>query len=244
VLRYGLDEGADVRAVDVQALPGGRMQFVARRRTGQPRSRPLPDLQVTLNLAGVHNVRNALAAIGVAMELEVPDDAVVRALGSFSGVGRRFESHGDLPCRDGAGRFTLIDDYGHHPVEMAAVHDAARGAFPGRRLLLAFQPHRYSRTRDCFDDFVRVLASFDAVLLTEVYPAGEAPIAGADGRVLSAAVARAAAAGAPPIFVPEVSALAPAIVAAAAADDVVITMGAGNIAGVPKAVKTLCGVAA
>ena len=244
LLTYGLGEGADVRAVDVVALPGGRMQFIARRRSGpgvQPRSVPLPDLPITLNLAGEHNVRNALAAIGVAMELGLPDGAVQRALKEFAGVGRRFEQHGEFVCREssgnGGGRFTLIDDYGHHPVEMAAVLSAARGAFPGRRLLLAFQPHRYSRTRDCFDDFVRVLRGFDAVLLTEVYPAGETPIAGADGRSLAAAVK--AAGHAEPLYVPDVHALAQAIVATAHPGDVVVTMGAGSIGQVPRAVREL-----
>ena len=249
LLTYGLGEGADVRAVDVVALPGGRMQFIARRRFGpggQPRSVPLPDLPITLNLAGEHNVRNALAAIGVAMELGLPDGAVQRALKKFAGVGRRFEQHGEFVCREssgnGGGRFTLIDDYGHHPVEMAAVLSAARGAFPGRRLLLVFQPHRYSRTRDCFDDFVRVLGGFDAVLLTEVYPAGEAPIAGADGRSLAAAMK--AAGHAEPLFVPDVHALAQAIVATAHPGDVVITMGAGSIGQVPRAVRELAGATA
>jgi len=180
VTTYGLDEGADLRAVQVQALEGGRMQFVAQRSGA-------PDLPLTLNLAGVHNVRNALAALAVASELELPDAAVQRALAGFAGVGRRFERHGEMPARDG-GRFTLVDDYGHHPVELAAVLAAARGAFPGRRLVLAFQPHRYTRTRDCFGDFVAVLQRFDAVLLTEVYAAGEAAIAGADGRALAHAL--------------------------------------------------------
>jgi UDP-N-acetylmuramate--alanine ligase len=243
LLTYGLNEGNDVRAVGVRALPGGRMRFSAQRRTGQPRSRPLPDLDITLNLAGEHNVRNALAAIGVAVELGLDDAAVVRALEKFQGVGRRFERHGDFPCRDGEGLFTLVDDYGHHPVEMAAVHAAARGAFPGRRLVLAFQPHRYSRTRDCFDDFVRVLSGFDAVLLTEVYPAGEAPITGADGRALCAAVREAGRVD-PLLFVADVNALPPAITATAKPGDVVITMGAGSIGAVPRAVRELCGVPA
>jgi len=246
LLTYGLDDDADVRAVNVVALPGGQMQFIALRRTGQPRSRLLPDLPITLNLAGEHNVRNALAAIGVAMELGLADDAVQRALQQFAGVGRRFERHGEFTCREasgnGGGHFTLVDDYGHHPVEMAAVLSAARGAFPGRRLLLAFQPHRYSRTRDCFDDFVRVLGGFDAVLLTEVYPAGEAPIAGADGRALAAAMK--AAGSAEPLFVPDVHALAQAIAATAHPGDVVITMGAGSIGQVPRAVRELAGATA
>ena len=219
VTTYGMAEGADLRALDVQALPGGQMRFVAR-------EEGRPDLPITLNLAGEHNVRNALAAIAVARELEVPDAPVARALAAFQGVGRRFQRWGDLLLSDG-GRASLIDDYGHHPVEMAAVLNAARGAFPGRRLLLAFQPHRYTRTRDCFADFVVVLSKFDAVLLTEVYPAGEAPIAGADGRTLAAAVPNAQ-------FVDGIAMLPDAIRHAARDSDVVITMGAGSIGGVPR----------
>ncbi|MDO9074518.1 MAG: UDP-N-acetylmuramate--L-alanine ligase [Rubrivivax sp.] len=222
VTTYGLDEGADLRAVDVMALAGGQMRFTAR-------EQGLPDLPVTLNLAGVHNVRNALAAIAVARELELPDEPIASALAKFQGVGRRFQRHGELavPAAQGGGSCTLVDDYGHHPAEMAAVLAAARGAFPGRRLLLAFQPHRYTRTRDCFDAFVAVLQGFDAVLLTEVYAAGEAPIARADGRTLAAAVRGAE-------FVPDVQALPAAITAALRAGDVVITMGAGSIGGVPR----------
>jgi UDP-N-acetylmuramate--alanine ligase len=231
VTTYGLDEGADLRALDVQALAGGRMAFVVRRRGAA-------DLPLTLNLAGVHNVRNALAALAVAQELALPDAAVQRALAGFAGVGRRFERHGELPARDG-GRFTLIDDYGHHPVEMAAVLAAARGAFAGRRLVLAFQPHRYTRTRDCLGDFVAVLQGFDAVLLTEVYAAGEAPIAGADGLALAQAL-RAAGRG-DVVFVGDVAALPQAIAAAARAGDVVITMGAGSIGAVPGLLRQMAG---
>ena len=231
VTTYGLDEGADLRALDVQALDGGRMRFVVRRRGAA-------DLELTLNLAGVHNVRNALAALAVAQELELPDAAVQRALAAFAGVGRRFERHGELPARDG-GRYTLVDDYGHHPVEMAAVLAAARGAFPGRRLVLAFQPHRYTRTRDCLGDFVAVLQGFDAVLLTEVYAAGEAPIAGADGAALARALR--AAGRDDVVFVGDVAALPQAIAAAARAGDVVITMGAGSIGAVPARLRQTAG---
>ncbi|MCW5634794.1 MAG: UDP-N-acetylmuramate--L-alanine ligase [Rubrivivax sp.] len=227
---YGLDEGADLRAVDVQAVPGGQMRFTARRRGA-------PDLALVLNLAGEHNVRNALAALGVAMELGVADEAVARALAGFAGVGRRFQRFGPLKSRDG-GRFTLIDDYGHHPVEMAAVLQAARGAFPGQRLVLAFQPHRYTRTRDCLAGFVDVLARFDVLLLTEVYAAGEAPIAGADGRALAAAVVAAQGAAAL-TFVADVQVLPQAIVDIARDGDVVITMGAGSIGQVPARVQEL-----
>ncbi|HSQ71905.1 MAG TPA: UDP-N-acetylmuramate--L-alanine ligase [Rubrivivax sp.] len=223
VMTYGLDEGADLRAVQVQALAGGRMQVRVQRRGA-------PDLALTLNLAGVHNVRNALAALAVASELELPAAAVQRALAGFAGVGRRFERHGEVPARDG-GTFTLVDDYGHHPVEMAAVLAAARGAFPGRRLVLAFQPHRYTRTRDCFADFVAVLQRFDVVLLTEVYAAGEAPIPGADGCALAQALRAAGCAGL--VFVDDVAALPEAIRATACGGDVVITLGAGSIGGVP-----------
>ena len=222
VVTYGLGEDVQVRAVDVQALPGGQMRFTAQRRNGTR----MPDLAITLNLPGVHNVLNALAAIAVALELELPDGPTVKALAGFTGVGRRFQRWGELKARAG-GAFTLIDDYGHHPAEMAAVLNAARGAFPGRRLLLAFQPHRYTRTRDCFADFVAVLSKFDAVLLTEVYPAGEAPIAGADGRTLAAAVGQAT-------FVDGIAQLPDAVRAAARDGDVVITMGAGSIGGVPR----------
>ena len=219
VVRYGFAAGNDVRAVDVQALAGGQMRFTVQRARMTDRA----DLQVTLNLPGAHNVLNALAAIAVATELELPDAPIAAALEKFSGVGRRFQRYGELPAANG-GLFTLIDDYGHHPVEMAAVIAAARGAFPGRRLVLAFQPHRFTRTRDCFADFVRVLGTADAALLTEVYSAGEVPIAGADGAALAAA------AGAQ--FVATVAALPPAIAAAARDGDVVIVMGAGSIAGV------------
>jgi UDP-N-acetylmuramate--alanine ligase len=193
----------------------------------------LPDLPITLNLPGEHNVRNALAAIAVATELELPDEPIVRALAAFSGVGRRFQRWGDWPAQ-GGGVFTLIDDYGHHPVEMQAVLAAARGAFPGRRLVLAFQPHRYTRTRDCFEDFVKVMGQADAVLLTEVYSAGEAPIVAADGRALVRALRIAGRAD--PLFVEDVNELAGEILNFARGGDVVIAMGAGSIGGVPQKV--------
>ena len=230
VVGYGLAEGAAVRAVDVQALPGGRMRFTAQRAG-------LADLSVELSLAGEHNVRNALAAIAVAAELEVPDAAVQRALAGFAGVGRRFQRWGEIATADG-GACTLIDDYGHHPVEMAAVLAAARGAFPGRRLVLAFQPHRYTRTRDCFADFVRVLGQAGAVWLTEVYPAGEAAIAGADGRSLAQALQ---AAGTPVQFVERMAELAPMLAAQLRGGDVLIGMGAGSIAQLAPALKTIAG---
>jgi UDP-N-acetylmuramate--alanine ligase len=235
VITYGTGEDVQVRAVDVRALPGGQMAFTCQRRNGTR----MPDFDVVLNLPGEHNVRNALAAIAVATELELPDAAIQRALAGFTGVGRRFQRYGDLPVEadKGGGAFTLIDDYGHHPVEMAAVIAAARGAFPGRRLVLAFQPHRYTRTRDCFEDFVKVMGQADSVLLTEVYAAGESPIVAADGRSLARALR--VAGKVDPVFVDEVGELAAAIVDHARDGDVVISMGAGSIAAVPARVAEM-----
>jgi UDP-N-acetylmuramate--alanine ligase len=240
VVTYGLDEGAMIRAVDVQALPGGQMRFVAQRRNGSA----MPELHITLNLPGEHNVRNALAALAVTTELELPDAPVVRALANFSGVGRRFQRYGELPvpAAQGGGAFTLIDDYGHHPVEMAAVLAAARGAFPGRRLVLAFQPHRYTRTRDCFEDFVKVMGTADAVLLTEVYAAGEAPIVAADGRALARALR--VAGKVDPIFADSVDELGTTIVEQVRGGDVVIAMGAGSIGTVAPRLSEMLGLAA
>ncbi len=222
VLTYGSDEGAQLRAVDVQALAGGQMAFTAQ----QPGH---ADLAVRLNLAGLHNVRNALAAIAVAREVELPDAPIAAALAAFAGVGRRFQRHGELLTADG-GRALLIDDYGHHPVEMAAVLAAARGAFPGRRLVLAFQPHRYTRTRDCFAEFAQVLQGFDRVLLAEVYAAGEAPLPGINSRTLAAAVPQA-------LCVGEVAALPAALHALLRGGDVLITMGAGSIGALPQQLR-------
>ena len=224
VTTYGFGEDAQVRAVDVRA-DGAQMRFVARRRNGIT----LPDLPITLNLAGRHNVLNALAAIAIGVELGIDDAAVQKALAEFKGVGRRFQRYGDWPVADG-GSFTLIDDYGHHPVEMAATLAAARAAFPGRRLVLAFQPHRYTRTRDCFEDFVQVLGGADSVLLTEVYAAGEEPIKAADARTLARALRLAG--RVEPLFVPEVAELPDAIITHARGGDVVVCMGAGSIGGV------------
>lgn len=232
IIRYGLGDDAQVRAVDVRAVEG-RMEFTVLRQFGLNGNGHYPPIDIVLNLPGLHNVRNALAAIAIATELEVPDDAIRTALAGFNGVGRRFQRYGEieLPKGSGGGRATLIDDYGHHPVEMAATLDAARGAFPGRRLVLAFQPHRYTRTRDCFEDFARVLSGVDALVLTEVYAAGEAPIVAADGRALARAVR--VAGKVEPVFVDDVAALPDAILAVARDGDVVITMGAGSIGGVP-----------
>jgi len=236
VTTYGLADGAQIRAVDVEAA-AGKMRFRVVRKIGfNGHAQAAPDLRITLNLPGVHNVQNALAAIAVGMEIGAPDAAIVKALAEFRGVGRRFQRYGDVDLGRG-GSFTLIDDYGHHPVEMAATIAAARGAFPGRRLVLAFQPHRYTRTRDCFEDFVKVLSSVDALLLTEVYPAGEAPIVAADGRALVRAVR--VAGKVEPVFIEHVHELGEAILTSAQPGDVVITMGAGSIGGVPASVASM-----
>nr|WP_297356437.1 UDP-N-acetylmuramate--L-alanine ligase [uncultured Caldimonas sp.] len=231
VITYGFGEDAQVRAVDVEARDG-QMHFTCRRRNGVA----MPDMRVTLNLPGEHNVLNALAVIAVATELELPDAPVQKALAEFKGVGRRFQRYGDLPSTDG-GHFTLIDDYGHHPVEMAATLAAARGAFPGRRLVLAFQPHRYTRTRDCFEDFVKVIGTADSVLLADVYAAGEPPIVAADGRSLARALR--VAGKVDPVFVDDIAAMPQAIADHARSGDVVIAMGAGSIGGVPAQVVDL-----
>ena len=224
VTSYGMNEGAQIRAVNVRAA-NGQMQFTVQRRTDAG----LPDLDVVLNLPGEHNVLNALSAIGVAMALGIDDAALLRALQGFKGVGRRFQRYGQAHLADG-GEFTVIDDYGHHPVEMAATIAAARGAFPGRRLVLAFQPHRYSRTRDCFEDFVKVIGSADAALLAEVYAAGEAPIVAADGRALARAVR--VAGKVEPVFVEQIADMPQAIADHAKDGDVLLCMGAGSIGAV------------
>jgi UDP-N-acetylmuramate--alanine ligase len=220
-LTYGLGEEAALRAVDV-VHAAGRMRFIAR-------SAGAADLAVDLNLAGVHNVLNALAAIAIGREVGVADAAIARALAEFHGVGRRFQRYGEFAASGGT--CTLIDDYGHHPVEMAAVIAAVRASFPGRRLLLAFQPHRYSRTRDLFEDFARVLSTVDALVLADVYPAGEAPLVAADGRALARAVR--VAGKVEPLFVENVAEVPAAIRSLARPGDVVVTMGAGSIGQVP-----------
>ena len=222
ITTYGLAPDAHVRALEVTAS-GGQMRFRVARAGAEG------ELAITLNLPGVHNVRNALAAIAVGLELGVPEAKIVKALAEFRGVGRRFQNYGKVRLA-GGGSFTLIDDYGHHPAEMAATLAAARGAFPGRRLVLAFQPHRYTRTRDCFEDFVAVLSTADALVLTEVYPAGETPIVAADGRALARAVR--VQGKVEPVFVEKVADLGQAILAAARDGDVVLAMGAGSIGGV------------
>ena len=218
IVTYGTSEDAQIRAVDI-AHDGGRMRFTAVQR-GEA------DLPVTLNLPGLHNVLNACATIGVAREVGVAGPAIAKAFGEFTGVGRRFQRFGELAAA-GGGTFTLVDDYGHHPVEMAATLAAARGSFPGRRLVLAFQPHRYTRTRDLFEDFVRVLATVDVLLLSDIYPAGEAPILAADGRALTRALR--VGGRIEPIFVEQIADMPQAILDVAREGDVVLAMGAGSI---------------
>ncbi|WP_066701858.1 UDP-N-acetylmuramate--L-alanine ligase [Curvibacter delicatus] len=236
ITSYGFDEGAQVRALNVRAVDG-QMHFTVQRRNGVV----LPDLEVVLNLPGRHNVLNALSAIAVAAELDIPDAALLKALAEFRGVGRRFQRYGEVNAKNG-GTFTVIDDYGHHPVEMAATLAAARGAFPGRRLVLAFQPHRYTRTRDCFEDFVKVIGEADAVLLAEVYAAGETPIVAADGRALARALR--VAGKVEPVFVDDIAAMPQAVADNARDGDVVMCMGAGSIGAVPAKVVELQGQAA
>ena len=224
IVRYGLSGNANVRAENVRA-EGGRMLFDVVRVNGT-----VSRLPVVLNMPGMHNVLNALAAIAVATEVGVSDEAIVSALADFKGVGRRFQHYGDLPLPDG-GHFTLVDDYGHHPVEMAATIDAARGAFPDRRLVLAFQPHRFTRTRDCFEDFVKVLSTVDALVLADVYAAGEAPIVAADGRSLARALR--VAGRVEPVFVEDIADMPATVLDVVRDGDVVLTMGAGSIGAVP-----------
>jgi len=224
ITSYGFSEDAQVRALNVRAVDT-QMHFTVQRRNGVE----LPDLDVVLNLPGHHNVLNALAAIGIAVELGVPDEAVQQALAEFKGVGRRFQRYGEAALPSG-GSCTVVDDYGHHPVEMAATLSAARGAYPGRRLVLAFQPHRYTRTRDCFEDFVKVIGQADAVLLAEVYAAGEAPIVAADGRSLARALR--VAGKLEPVFVDDITAMPQAVLDNSRDGDVVLCMGAGTVGSV------------
>jgi UDP-N-acetylmuramate--alanine ligase len=229
IVTYGLDVSAQIRAVDIEHR-AGRMGFRVVRNLDARAGGALPDLNVELKLPGEHNVLNSLAAIAVGMEVGAADDAIVNALREFRGVGRRFQRYGDVALPAG-GAITLIDDYGHHPAEVEATLAAVRGAYPGRRLLLAFQPHRYTRTRDLFEDFVRVLGNADVVLLAEVYRAGEEPIVAADGRALARALR--VQGKVEPIFVEQITDLAQAILANARDADVVVTMGAGSIGNVP-----------
>jgi UDP-N-acetylmuramate--alanine ligase len=227
ILTYGFHEDADIRAIDAKAVDG-KMEFTAIQDGYAP-------MQVSLNQPGMHNVQNACAAIAIARELDVADADTQKALTEFNGVGRRFTRYGDVPLFDAAGKpagsFTLVDDYGHHPVETAATIAAARGAYPGRRLVLAFQPHRYTRTRDLFEDFVKVLSTPDVLVLAEVYAAGEQPIVAADGRALAHALR--VAGKAEPVFVEDIADMPATILNVVRDGDVVMTMGAGSISGVP-----------
>ncbi len=227
IVTYGFHEEAQVRAIDAKAV-NSHMEFTVIQQDYEP-------LKVRLNQPGMHNVQNACAAIAIARELGVDDSATQKALAEFHGVGRRFTRYGDIkiPEVDGAagGSFTLVDDYGHHPVETAATLAAARGAYPGRRLVLAFQPHRYTRTRDLFEDFVKVLSSADALVLAEVYAAGEQPIVAADGRALAHALR--VRGKVDPVFVEDIGEMPATILNMVRDGDVVVTMGAGSISGVP-----------
>jgi len=227
ILTYGFHQDADIRAVDAKAVDG-KMEFTAIQDGYAP-------MQVSLNQPGMHNVQNACAAIAIARELDVADADTQKALTEFNGVGRRFTRYGEVALRDAAGQpagsFTLVDDYGHHPVETAATIAAARGAYPGRRLVLAFQPHRYTRTRDLFEDFVKVLSSPDVLVLGEVYAAGEQPIVAADGRALAHALR--VVGKVEPVFVEDIADMPATILNVVRDGDVVMTMGAGSISGVP-----------
>ncbi len=227
ITTYGFHEDAQVRAIDAQAIDG-HMHFTVLQQGYAP-------MKVSLNQPGMHNVQNACAAIAIARELGVADHATQKALTEFNGVGRRFTRYGEIsiPAVNGkpAGSFALVDDYGHHPVETAATIAAARGAYPGRRLVLAFQPHRYTRTRDLFEDFVKVLSTTDMLVLAEVYAAGEQPIVAADGRTLAHALR--VAGKVDPVFVEKIADMPATIMNIVKDGDVVITMGAGSISGVP-----------
>jgi UDP-N-acetylmuramate--alanine ligase len=223
IVSYGLSAGADVRAVRLSAA-GLQTRFEVTRAQRPP-------LAVTLNLPGIHNVRNALAAIAVATELGIDDQAVLRALGGFQGVDRRMQHIADVAT--GVGSVTIIDDYGHHPTEIAATLAAVRQGYPGRRVLLAFQPHRYTRTHDLIDDFGRALSQADLLCVTEVYAAGEAPIAGADGRAICRAVRGRG--QLEPLFVEKVEELGTALKELIRGGDVIVAMGAGNISAVAHA---------
>jgi UDP-N-acetylmuramate--alanine ligase len=237
VITYGMKRDFDVRATAARHV-GGQMRFRVVRARRMLRRHQKAELDVTLNLPGLHNVLNACAAIGVALELGLDDAAVVRALQNFQGVGRRLQRYGEVALRPGC-TVNLVDDYGHHPVEMRVTLEALRGAYPDRRLVLVFQPHRYSRTRDLFDSFIDVLSTVDELILAEVYPAGESPIAGADGKALYRAVRRHA--GIRVSFVEQVADLADAVRRVAKDGDVVVTMGAGSIGGVAATLASLKG---
>jgi UDP-N-acetylmuramate--alanine ligase len=223
---YGFGETADIRAVEVQRL-GLQSKYDAVRKGHST-------ISITVNLPGRHNVLNSLAAVAVATELEIPDGAIQRALANFQGIDRRLQQLGEIEWP--GGRALIVDDYGHHPTEVAATLDAVRQGWPARRLVLAFQPHRYTRTRDLLDDFGRVLGECDVLLVTEVYAAGEAPIAGADGRAICRAVRSRG--QVEPVFVEHVESLADSLRGVLHDGDVVLTMGAGNIGAVAHDLKT------
>lgn len=233
---YGFSDEANFQAVNLRS-EGTFMHFDVKRSLSSKRT--FKDLHVTLNMPGRHNVLNALAAIAVATELGVSDTAICEALASFNGVGRRFTYIGDfkVPQKCGGGQFTMIDDYGHHPVEIAATIDAARGAWPDRRLVVAFQPHRYTRTRDCFGEFVNVLSRADALILSQVYSAGEAPISAADSRALQQAISQKSQLES--LYVEEIGKMPEAILDFSRDKDVVVTMGAGSISKVPTWIKEM-----
>jgi UDP-N-acetylmuramate--alanine ligase len=218
IVTYGIEADADIRAINI-ARDGTRTRFDVQRRG----SKAL--LPVQLNLPGTHNVLNSLAALAVGLELNVALEAIQAALAHFHGVDRRLQQYGDV--QTAAGRVTLIDDYGHHPTELAATLEAIRQGWPQRRIVLAFQPHRYSRTRDLLDDFARVLASVDALIVTEVYAAGEAPIAGADGKAICRAIRSHG--RVEPLLVEKIEDLPRALIQIARDGDVIVTMGAGSI---------------
>jgi UDP-N-acetylmuramate--alanine ligase len=222
IVTYGFHEEAEVRAIDAIAV-GGKMQFTVVQDGYK-------DMPVSLNQPGMHNVQNACAAIAIAREVGVADEATQKALSEFNGVGRRFTRYGEIALPQ-EGSFALVDDYGHHPVEMAATIAAARGAYPGRRLVLAFQPHRYTRTRDLFEDFVKVISTADAVVLAEVYAAGESPIVAADGRALSRALR--VIGKVEPVFVEDIQDMPENLLHVLKNNDVLIVMGAGSISAVP-----------
>ncbi|XLZ73027.1 UDP-N-acetylmuramate--L-alanine ligase [Massilia sp. SR12] len=222
VTTYGFSEEAEVRAVNARAV-GTQMHFTVLQEG-------YPDLDIVLNQPGMHNVQNACSAVAIAREIGVADTATQAGLAGFAGVGRRFTKYGEVDAPSG-GKFTLVDDFGHHPLEMEVTTAAARAAYPGRRLLLAFQPHRYSRTRDLFEDFAKVLSTVDVLVLSDVYAAGEQPIVAADGRALAHAIR--ARGKAEPVFVENIADMPETIMNVVRDGDVVLTMGAGSISGVP-----------
>jgi UDP-N-acetylmuramate--alanine ligase len=230
-MTYGFSEHAELRAFNVRAANAKMLFSTVQQRDGRT-------LDIELNLPGMHNVLNALSAIAIAREVGVSDENIAKALASFTGVGRRFQRYGDVKIA-GGGAYTLVDDYGHHPVEMAATISAARGAFPERRVLLAFQPHRFTRTRDLFEDFVRVLSTVDELVLADVYAAGESAIVAADGRALMRAIR--VTGKIEPTFVDTADEIAAAVEARVRDGDVVITMGAGSVGGVAPRLANLGG---